>query len=84
MPYAHNKGADQPAHLHNLISNFVIHSLGNIKSIDFISLYLKFQLLQASVAQQTGTSLAARKTLMTGFSRGGSYLPDSLIQFIHA
>ena len=25
MPYANNKGADQPAHLHSLISTFVVH-----------------------------------------------------------
>ena len=33
MSYANNKGADQPAHLHSLISAFVVHSLGNIISL---------------------------------------------------
>ena len=27
MPYANNKGADQPAHLHSLISAFVVRCL---------------------------------------------------------
>ena len=30
LPYANNKGADQPAHPRNLISAFVIRCLGSI------------------------------------------------------
>ena len=30
MPYANNKGADQPAHLHSLISAFVVYCLGTV------------------------------------------------------
>ena len=30
MPYANNKGADQPAHLRSLISTFVVHYLDSI------------------------------------------------------
>ena len=30
MPYANNKGADQPAHLHSLISTFVVRCLDSI------------------------------------------------------
>ena len=30
LPYANNKGADQPAHLHSLISAFVVHCLDSI------------------------------------------------------
>ena len=30
MPYANNKGADQPAHLRSLISTFVVHCLDSI------------------------------------------------------
>ena len=30
MPYANNKGADQPAHLHSLISTFVVHCLDSM------------------------------------------------------
>ena len=30
MPYANNKGADQPAHPHSVISNFVVHCLDSM------------------------------------------------------
>ena len=30
MPYANNKGADQPVHLHSLISAFVVRCLDSI------------------------------------------------------
>ena len=30
LPYANNKGADQPAHLRSLISAFVIHCLKSL------------------------------------------------------
>ena len=33
MPYANKKGADQPAHLHNLISTFVVCCIDNITHI---------------------------------------------------
>ena len=33
LPYANNKGADQPAHLCSLISAFVIHCLDSIISV---------------------------------------------------
>ena len=33
MPYANNKGADQPAHHRNLISAFIVRSLDNITSL---------------------------------------------------
>ena len=32
-PYANNKGADQPAHFHSLISAFVVRCLNSIISI---------------------------------------------------
>ena len=37
MPYANNKGADQPAHPRSLISNFVVRCLDSIISIFAIS-----------------------------------------------
>ena len=40
MPYANNKGADQPAHPRSLISTFVVRFLDSIISLVF---YLKFQ-----------------------------------------
>ena len=37
MPYANNKGADQPEHPHSLISVFVVHCLDSIISLDSIA-----------------------------------------------
>ena len=33
MPYANNKGAEQPAHPRSLVSAFVVHSLDSIISL---------------------------------------------------
>ena len=41
MPYANNKGADQPAHPRSLISTFVVRCLDSM--IYVYLLYLKFQ-----------------------------------------
>ena len=49
-----NKGADQPAHPHSLISAFVFLSFERIIS-------------RVSVAEETGLSLALSKTPKTGF-----------------
>ena len=40
MPYVHNKGADQPAHPHSLISTFVVRCLDSMFTY---LLYPKFQ-----------------------------------------
>ena len=37
MPYMNNKGADQPAHPHSLISTFVVCCLDSIMSLVCIS-----------------------------------------------
>ena len=50
MPYANNKGADQPAHPRSLISAFVVRYLDNIISLDSIGKISRLQL--ASVAAQ--------------------------------
>ena len=54
LPYANNKGADQPAYPHSLISTFAVHSLDSIIPVvstsEILSLYL------ASVAVQAGLS----------------------------
>ena len=42
MPYANNKGADQPAHLHSLISTFVVHCLDSMICILAISKVSRF------------------------------------------
>ena len=65
MPYANNKGADQPAHPRSLISAFVIRCLDSIISLvsisEISSLYL------ASVATQAGLCLTWSQTSKTDF-----------------
>ena len=59
MPYAINKGADQPAHPRSLISTFVVRCLDSMKFILAISKVSRFQL--ASVAEQAGLDLTWSK-----------------------
>ena len=65
MPYAKNKGGDQPAHPRSLISTFVVRCLYSIISLvsksEISSLYL------ASVAVQAGLCLTWSQTPKTGF-----------------
>ena len=53
MPYANNEGADQPAHLRNLISAFVVHCLDSkinlVSRFKISSLYLSSVDAQASL-----------------------------------
>ena len=65
LPYANNKGADQPAHLRNLISAFVVHCLGSI--ILLVSILEISSLCLASVAALAGLNLAWLQTPKTGF-----------------
>ena len=65
MPYANNKGADQPAHLHSLISTFVVRCLDSIISLDSISEISRPWLV--SSAEQAGLSLNWLRTPKTGF-----------------
>ena len=65
MPYANNKGADQPAHPRNLISTFIVHCLDGIISLVFISVISS--LYVASVAVQAGLCLTWSQTPETGF-----------------
>ena len=65
MPYAKNKGADQPAHPCSLISTFVVRSLDCI--IPLVSISEISSLYLASVAAQADLSLTWSKTPKTGF-----------------
>ena len=65
MPYANNKGANQPAHPLSLISTFVVHSLDSI--IPLVSISEISSLYLASVAAQAGLSLSWSQTPKTGF-----------------
>ena len=42
MPYANNKGADQPAHPHSLISTFIVRCLDSMICILAISKVSRF------------------------------------------
>ena len=42
MPYANNKGADQPAHLRSLSSAFVVRCLDSIVYLDSIAEISRF------------------------------------------
>ena len=65
MPYANNKGADQPAHLRSLISAFVVRCLDSI--ILPVSISRISSVCLASVAGQARLSLTWSKTSKTGF-----------------
>ena len=55
LPYANDKGADQPAHPRNLISTFVVRCLDRI--IPLVSISKISRLLLVSVTEQAGLSL---------------------------
>ena len=60
-----NKGADQTAHMHSLISAFVVHSLESIISKLATSDISIYKLV--SVAEQASFSLTWQETLETVF-----------------
>ena len=72
MPYANNKGGDQPAHPHSLISAFVVRCLDSIMPLVSISEISSFFL--ASVAAQAGLSVTWSETPKTGFLVAGLIL----------
>ena len=63
--YVDNIGADQPAHLCSLISDFVVRFLDN--TIPQLAIAEISRLLLASVAEQAGLSLTWSQTPKTGF-----------------
>ena len=65
MPYANNKGADQPAHQRSLTSAFVFRCLDRI--IPLISLSEISSLYIAPEAKQAGLSLPWSQAPKTGF-----------------
>ena len=60
MSYENNKGADQPAHQHTLISTFVVHYLDSIMSLDSTAEISRLEL--AFVAVQASLCLAWSET----------------------
>ena len=65
MPCANNKGADQPAHLRNLNSTFIVCCLDSMIPLVSISEIASFYL--ASVAVQASLCLTCSQTPKTGF-----------------
>ena len=65
LPYANNKGKDQPAHPRSLISAFVLRFLYRI--IPLVSIFKISRLQLASEAAQPGLSLTWSETPKTGF-----------------
>ena len=65
MPYANNKGADQPAHPRSLTSAFVVRCIDSI--IPLVSILEMSNLYLASVAEQAGLSQPWSQTPKTGF-----------------
>ena len=56
MPYANNKGADQPAHPCSLISTFVVRCLDSIMPVVFTRLY---ESTGRAIAVTTASALAS-------------------------
>ena len=77
MPYANNKGADQPAHPRSLISAFVVCCLDNIS---LVSISKISSLCLASVAAQAGLSLPWLQTPKDRFSGGEAYFFSWFLQ----
>ena len=65
MPYANNKGSDQPAHPPSLISAFVVCCLDGI--IALVSLCAISRLWLVPEAEQAGLSLTWSQTPKAGF-----------------
>ena len=65
LPYANNKGANEPAHPLSLISAFVIHCRDSI--IPLVSIFKISSLYLVSEAVQAGLSLTWSQTSKTYF-----------------
>ena len=72
MPYANNKGADQPAQPRSLISTFVVRCLDSMICILAIAKVSRFKL--ASIAEQAGLNLTLSKISEDIFSRDVAHI----------
>ena len=68
MPYANNKGTDQPAHPRSLISAFIFRCQDRMKPLVYISEISRLWLV--SVAEQVSLCLAWSETTEDTFSHG--------------
>ena len=72
MPYANNKGADQPARMRRLISTIVVRCQDRMIPPVYISEISRFYLV--SVAEQVYLCLASSETPEDTFSHGVAHL----------
>ena len=72
MLYANNKGADQPAHPHSLISAFIVRCLDSVMSL--VSVTKISNLILASVIEQASLSLIWSETPEDTFSHGVAHV----------
>ena len=72
ISYANNNGADQPAHLHGLISTFVGRCLDSAMSL--VSVTKISSLMLASVTEQASLSLICSETPEDMFSHDEAHL----------
>ena len=72
MSYAKNKGVDQPAHPHSLISAFVVCCLDSIMSL--VSVTKISSLMLSSVAEQASLSVTWSETPEDMFSHDKAHL----------
>ena len=76
IPYANNKGADQPVHPRSLISTFVVRCHGRMIPLVYICEISRFLLV--SVAEQVSLCLAWSETPEDTFSHGVAHFYSSL------
>ena len=81
MPYANNKGADQPAHPRSLISAFVVRCLYSVKSL--VSVTKISSLMLASVAEQVSLSLTWSETPEDTFSHDEAHIYVKMMGLKH-
>ena len=82
LPYANNKGTDQPVHLRSLISTFVVHCLDSTCIILPLAIAEISSLQLVSVAEQAGWSLNWWQTLKTGYSREVAHFTFGAIRLL--
>ena len=75
---ANNTGADQPVHLHSLISAFVICFLESTIS-NLATGEISILLLQVSVAEETGLKVASTETPEDVFSCDKAHIMINLL-----
>ena len=76
MPCANNKGADQPAHPHSLISTFVVRCLDSMICILAVSKVSRFWLGYA--AEQASLNLTWSEIAKDTFSRDVAHMMSHL------